>query len=128
MTSRSYPKTPRSTIPAWLRLPRGTLFGLLTLALLVCIALVSPQQLPVVLYKAALITLAGVLGYWLDRAFFPYARPDSYLSKDWRLGTLEPEGDADYPIALGYHESFRTAQLRRAIVVGAVVLAAAVGL
>lgn len=122
------PDTPRSRIPLWLRLPRATLFALLAAALLIGIAMVSAQQLPVVLYKASLITLAAVLGYWLDRALFPYARPDGYLSKDWRLGTFEPEGDVDYPVVLGYHGVYRTAQLRRAIVVGAVVLAAAVGL
>lgn len=38
--------------------------------LLVAIALVSPQQLPVVIYKISLITLAAVLGYWLDRSLF----------------------------------------------------------
>ncbi|EPO7318430.1 putative holin, partial [Escherichia coli] len=32
--------------------------------LLLIIALVSPQQLPVVVYKLSLISLAAVLGYW----------------------------------------------------------------
>ncbi|RNM07039.1 putative holin, partial [Dickeya undicola] len=46
------------------------LFGwqITAVLLLVVIALVSPQQLPVVIYKIALITLAAVLGYWLDRS------------------------------------------------------------
>lgn len=47
--------------------------------LLMVIGLVSPQQLPVVLYKLALITLAAVAGYWLDRSLFPKARPGQYL-------------------------------------------------
>ena len=109
-------------IPAWLRAPRTTTWLLLALLLLACIAIVAPPQLPVVLYKACLIALAAVLGYWLDRALFPYARPDGYLQRDWRYGTDEPEGEVDYPVVHGYHHAFITAMIRRAIVVGCVVL------
>ena len=34
-----------------------------------------PQQLPVALYKVFLISLAVVIGYWVDRALYPYALP-----------------------------------------------------
>lgn len=81
-----------------------------------------------VLYKAALIALAAVLGYWLDRALFPYARPDGYLQRDWRYGTDEPEGDVDYPVVQAYIRVYTAAMLRRAIVVGCVVLGIAAGL
>ena len=110
------------------RFPR--MFGWLLLAIVLvgCIAAVSPQQLPVTLYKLCLITLAGVVGYWLDRSLFPYARPDSYLERDWRHGTDEPEGDADFRIVPGYVRPFCTAMLRRAIIVGAVVIGVALGL
>jgi hypothetical protein len=119
----------KSHIPLWLRAPRNSLFVLLAALLLVVIAVVSPVQLPVVLYKAALIALAAVIGYWLDRALFPYARPDSFLWRDWRKGTDEPEGDVDYPIAdADYMAAYCTAQLRRAVVVGCVVLGVAAGL
>ena len=119
----------KSHIPLWLRAPRNSLFLLLAALLLVVIAVVSPVQLPVVLYKAALIALAAVIGYWLDRALFPYARPDSFLWRDWRKGTDEPEGEADFPVAsVDYMAAFCVAQLRRAIVVGAVVLGVAAGL
>lgn len=119
----------KSHIPLWLRAPRNSLFLLLAVLLLAVIAVVSPVQLPVVLYKAALIALAAVIGYWLDRALFPYARPDSYLWRDWRKGTDEPEGEADYPVAdVDYMAAFCVAQLRRAIVVGCVVLGTAAGL
>ena len=55
------------------------LFGWLiaTLLLLVAIAFLAPQQLPVSLYKLSLVSMAGVVGYWLDRSLFPYARPDA---------------------------------------------------
>ncbi len=115
-------------IPLWLRAPRNSLFLILAAVLLAAIAALSPVQLPVVLYKAALIALAAVLGYWLDRALFPYARPDSYLERDWRLGTDEPEGDADYRVASGYERAFTAAMLRRSIVVGCVVIGVALGL
>ncbi len=116
------------SIPLWLRAPRNSLWILAALALLLLIFKVSPQQLPVVLYKASLVALAVVIAYWIDRALFPYARPDSYLQKDWRLGTKEPEHDADYPVCHAYVREFCSAQIRRAIVVGCVVLAMALGL
>lgn len=119
----------KSSIPLWLRAPRSSLFLLIAAALLAVIAMVSPAQLPVVLYKAALISLAAVLGYWIDRSLFPYARPDSYLWRDWRKGTDEPEGEADFPVADdAYMAAFCAAQLRRAVVVGCVVLGTAAGL
>ncbi len=119
----------KSHIPLWLRAPRNSLFVLLAIALLAVIAVASPAQLPVVLYKAALVALAGVMGYWLDRVLFPYARPDSFLWRDWRKGTDEPEGDVDFPIAsTDYMAAYCTAQVRRAVVVGAVVLGVAAGL
>ena len=116
------------SIPLWLRAPRNTLWLIAAAVLLGIIAFVSPVQLPVVLYKAALIALAAVLGYWLDRAIFPYARPDSYLERDWRHGTDEPEGDADYRVTDDYIVPFCVAMLRRAIIVGAVVVGVALGL
>ena len=116
------------TIPLWLRAPRNFVWILAAIVLLFLIFKVSPQQLPVALYKASLIALAAVLGYWLDRALFPYARPDSYLQKDWRLGTVEPEHDADYPVCSASWREFCTSQIRRAIVVGCVVLGMAMGL
>lgn len=118
----------RDFIPAWLRVPRTTSWLLLAALLLVGIAIIAPAQLPVVLYKASLVSLAAVLGYWLDRALFPYARPDSYLRQDWRLGTDEPEHDADFPVVPTYHRVFVAAQIRRALVVAAVVIGMAAGL
>jgi hypothetical protein len=110
------------------RIPR--MAGWLTMAalLVAVIALISPQQLPVALYKLSLISLAAVVGYWLDRSLFPYSRPDSYLVRDWRKGTDEPEFDADYPVVHVYMQAFCAAMLRRACIVGAVVVGVALGL
>ena len=37
-----------------------------------------PAQVPVVLYKLALVMLAAILGMFFDVAVFPFATPDSY--------------------------------------------------
>lgn len=63
-------------IPRRPRTPRLTNWSLITLVLLVLLYSIAPSKLPVVLYKASLVIGGGVLGYWLDRALFPYARPD----------------------------------------------------
>ena len=111
--------TLKDYIPFWLRAPRNSLFLLAAILLLAVIFAAYPERLAVVVYKTALITLAAVIGYWLDRALFPYARPDSFLWRDWRKGTDEPEGDVDFPIAKAdYMAAYCVAQLRRAIVVG----------
>ncbi|GKS85552.1 putative holin [Acidovorax sp. SUPP1855] len=118
----------RDSIPVWLRAPRNSLWLVLAVVLIVLIAAIAPQKLSLTIYKASLVALAAVMGYWLDRALFPYARPDSYLHRDWRLGTTEPEHDADFPIVQPYLRAFCAAQLRRAIVVAAVVIGVAQGI
>ncbi|MBB1601565.1 putative holin [Variovorax sp. UMC13] len=115
-------------MPVWLRAPRNSLWLILAVVLLALIALISPVQLPVVLYKGSLIALAVVLGYWADRALFPYARPDGYLCRDWRRGTDEPENDVDFPVVPNYARVYCAAMMRRAVVVGAVVIGVALGL
>jgi len=84
-------------------MPRLSFFTILAAVLLAAIYLLAPQQAPVILYKLSLVTLAAVLGYWLDRHLFPYHR---ILAGHWH-----PE-----------------AQLRRAIVVGATMVAFALAL
>ena len=110
-------------IPLWLRAPRNSLFLILAAVLLAAIAVLSPVQLPVVLYKAALISLAAVLGYWLDRSLFPKARPGQYLKHDDRL-----MADGRFPVQTGLHLVFSAALIRRALIVAAVCLAVATGL
>lgn len=96
--------------------------------LLLAIALTSPQQVLVALYKLSLISLAGVVGYLLDRSLFPYARPDGYLKHDWRQTPGRQALRADHAVAMGYKQVFAAAQVRRAIVVGAAMLGVALGL
>lgn len=131
------PPTPPIRLPIHQRLPRLSGWTLITIFLMSGIWLLAPQQLPVSLYKLSLVTLAAVVGYWLDRSLFPYARPDVFLSSDM-LPEPDPEPvpqwDADEhivklgwldtpapPIALGL------AMLRRAIIVGCAMLAMGLG-
>ncbi|WP_428558581.1 MAG: putative holin [Solidesulfovibrio sp. DCME] len=85
---------PASPLPAPAA-AKAPLFARLTPRMLACLFLaclsvagvtvLSPAQLPVAAYKLALVSVAGYLGYWLDRWCFPYARPDSFLAAaDWR--------------------------------------------
>lgn len=109
------------------RLPRLADWLMIALILIALIALIAPQQAPVSLYKLSLVALAGVAGYYLDRSVFPYARPDGYLCQDWRRGTLEPEFAADYEIVEGCQTVFAVAMLRRAIIIGAAMIAIGLG-
>lgn len=91
-----------------MKFPRMFDWLLVTLILAALIYVFSPQQLPVSLYKLSLITMAAVVGYWIDRSLFPYARPD----------------DA---VLIPSHILQAAAQLRRAIIVGCAMLAVSLG-
>lgn len=128
--------TPPLKLPIHQRVPRLTGWGLITLALLVAVWALSPQQLPVSLYKLSLVTLAAVVGYWLDRSIFPYARPDSLMCSSMLEGEPEPVptwemGDEMVGLELtaGRTDSlvFGLAMLRRAVIVGCAMLAMGLG-
>lgn len=87
------------------RAPRMTDWFILAVVLIAIVYVVAPQNLPVVIYKLSLVSLAGLLGYRLDRSLFPYARPDHV-----------PE------TVIGL------AMLRRAIIVAAFMVAVSIGL
>lgn len=94
------------------------------LALIVIIALVSPQQIPVVIYKLSLISLAAVLGYWLDRSLFPDSSPGTLMTEGMPRDTAY-----EHPVALiDWYIVLAAALIRRAIIVAAVCLSVAMGL
>ncbi|WP_233116878.1 putative holin [Aggregatibacter actinomycetemcomitans] len=76
------------------------------LCLFALIGIVSPVQLPVVLYKLALVSIASIIGYHLDRALFPYSSPGSYLRERWNKReskiAIRPENTPEYPVCDGY--------------------------
>ena len=99
--------------PRW----RLFFFGLVALGLQIALLLISPAQVPVVLYM------------FFDVAVFPFATPDSYLDDDWKCapGAVRLRC-ADFAIAKGCLWPFVMACLRRAAVVAAFVVAVSVGL
>jgi hypothetical protein len=105
------------------RMTRMTDWLLLALA----VWLLAPGQLPVSLYKLSLVAMAAVAGYWIDRALFPYSRPDGYLACEWRGSGTAPDGQVDFPLVSAYHRVFAAALLRRAIIVAATMLAVGLG-
>lgn len=78
------------------KLPRLTSWWLIATFLSLAVFLIAPQQLPVSLYKLNLISLAALAGYWIDRAVFPYARPQTAALRDL---------DTDYELELTEEES-----------------------
>lgn len=88
----------------------------------------SPQQAEVAYYKFALVISAAIAGYWIDRALFPYARPDGYLKEFWQRGSEEPIGKADFEVVNEYNRVFAAAMIRRAIIVGCTILGVTLGL
>lgn len=124
------------TTPLHQRLPRLT--GWLILSLLLCaiVFAISPQQLPVSIYKLSLIAIAAVVGYWIDRSVFDYARPHIFFPQiippiksepiDWVAGEesiCECEGSQTIEeVALAC-----VSMLRRAIIVGCAMLAMGLG-
>jgi hypothetical protein len=111
-------------------MPRLTSWIILSALLVMGLGIIAPQQVPVALYKLTLIALAAVVGYHLDRALFPYARPDIYLrNNDWKSCLRNaPEYKEHYELVDGYALVFAMAMLRRAIIVAAVVIGVALGL
>ncbi|ASY76792.1 MULTISPECIES: putative holin [Pectobacterium] len=103
--------------------PRLTGWIVTSALLFAVIGLISPQQLPVTVYKLSLISLAAVLGYWLDRSLFPKARPGLFLEQG-----DEPVPRGRFPVRDGHHTVFAASMLRRALIVSAVCIGVAMGL
>ena len=105
-------------------------FGIVTVLILAFLAVLSPQQLPVIAYKAGLVSFAACIGVWLDRAIYPYARPSGYLKTDWRQDpdAAGNDGVPDFEICDRYIRPFTVATIRRGIIVGSVVLGMCLGL
>ncbi|MBY0574688.1 MAG: putative holin [Undibacterium sp.] len=112
-----------------MKIPRMLDWSIIALALSAIIALFFPHQLPVSLYKLSLISLAGVVGYWLDRSLFPYARPDRFhpsLEEDDEFLT-ENSSMFDVDCCIQNDLLFVGAQMRRAVIVAAAMIAVSLG-
>jgi len=107
-------------------MPRLSFWIVITLALTLAVGLLAPHQLGVTLYKISLVSLAAVLGYWIDRSVFPYARPH------YPLMIPQAEKDEPSPYVHPHHtpegcQYDEVATLRRAILMAAVIIAIALG-
>lgn len=107
-----------------MKFPRLIGWIIATVFLLIVVLLLSPQQIPVSLYKLSLVSMAGVVGYWLDRSMFPYARPDEFMAQPVSVGAPFLPGRSVPPSS---QIAFSAAMLRRAIIVGCAMLAIALG-
>lgn len=114
------------------KLPRMTDWLVAALLLSALALAFSPQQLPVSLYKLNLIAIAGVVGYWLDRSLFPYARPDSFMATD--IETIEQAEEVEDPPLQFELEHFlqndlllAASMVRRAVIVSAAMIAVGLG-
>lgn len=96
----------------------------ITLLLAVVVGINAPQQLLVSLYKLSLITSAAWVAYWIDRGLFPYARPDCYLVQPFSVGGPCAERMV---VAPGQALAFAAAQIRRALIIAAAMIAVAMG-
>ena len=115
------------------KLPRMTEWIIITILLTILIYLLAPQQLPVSLYKLSLITTAAVVGYWIDRSLFPYARPDQIELWFRDSGDDHSCDGPTSPVIPIMHGSDTAAlmaisMLRRAIIVGCAMLAVSLGM
>ena len=110
-------------------IPRMFVCFLLAIVTLAFVVWVSPQQGPVIVYKIALVLLAGVAGYWLDRWVFPYARPEGYLKREWRShDVFWPDDKADFEVVNEHMQAFAASMIRRALIIAGAMLAVGLGL
>jgi len=77
---------------------------LATVLCVLVVAIIAPHQLGVLVWSLTKITAGAYVGYWIDRSIFHYARPD-------RVGIA--------------HRSL--AEMRRAIIIAAVIIGLAAG-
>jgi len=111
-----------------LKTPRLFLLLILNVILICLVFAIAPQQAPVTLYKLSLVTLAGLVGYWLDRALFPYARPDEFINqREFRRPNDPKVYFAKTRIIPDLAWAFLISMLRRAIIIGCAMLAMGLG-
>ena len=129
------PSTLEKTSPPPHRYWRMNDWLLAALLLSLAVWWIAPQQLPVSIYKLSLVALAAVAGYWIDRSWFPYARPDVFLQLDTAgnpapLMDCDDESDSCVLNAAPDEALLRVmgmCMLRRAIIVAATMLAVGMG-
>jgi hypothetical protein len=95
--------------------------------LTIAIAVFAPQQLRVTLYKLSLITTAAWVAYWIDRALFPYARPDRFVPPEPTSADTSSGSAPGLSITREQAIAFSSSQLRRALIISAAMIGVALG-
>lgn len=98
--------------------------------LLALVAWVSPQQLPVIINKVLLVSLAAYVGYLISVSTFPYARPGHllYLINHTDTNSDDSGGKPPNQWELMLGRLAGTSMICRAVIMGASMLAVALGL
>ena len=109
----SQPIADRLRVWPWL------LGALLTTAI---VGLIAPHQLGVLVWSLSKLSLGAYLGYWIDRSVFNYGRPGDLCAHGRRA-----EESLRWTVAKDAWLNFRSAMLRRAIVMAAAILALGLG-
>lgn len=111
------------------KFPRMIGWLIVALVLSMLLLALAPQQLPVTLYKINLIFIAGWLGYWLDRALFPYARPDRFLESQEENDLTRDDDGLNFNLSYTPPRDLlaASAMIRRALIVAAAMLAVGMG-
>jgi len=94
----------------------------ITLLLALSVGLWAPMQGQVIIFKICLVTLASLVGYWIDRMIFPYARIHVMKAQ------FDFSEQMDKSCQQMYSQNFNIAQIRRALIVLAAILGVCLGL
>lgn len=96
-------------------------FAIIAILLISYVYTQSPNiRFPVMLYKLSLVSIGSILGYYIDLLLFPSFRPRD-ISDELAVTTDKTHLEGTYRLACA-------ANIRRAIVVAACILAVSVGL
>ena len=102
----------------------------ITVLLLASVGVWAPQQVEVILFKICLVTLAALLGYWVDRVIFPYGRLHELKDemKSSQNNSKSNDKNARIEDAKNKTSSFNSGQIRRAIIIFGTILGVCLGL
>ncbi|MEY2689294.1 MAG: hypothetical protein RL375_3493 [Pseudomonadota bacterium] len=83
------------------------------------------KLLGLVAAKGLLVALGGLMGYWLDRELFPYARPHQCM--DFDPPAIEAAESRELNYLQVASSDFTVSMLRRSIIVAACLICMALG-
>jgi putative holin len=104
---------------------RMGLWLLISLALLIAVVIIAPNQLGVLTYKLLLTSAAAYVGFWLHRSAYPYARPGDLLDL---IDHLNPDAAPPNEWELLLGRLATASMFCRAILMGSAMLAISMGL